>query len=264
LAFGGSGTVTNTGGALTANAVVLGNGGSDTKVSTGITTNGGSELDVGVSGTSGVIGWNGSTSGKVTCTAPAVAGTTTNPLVCSNAIQLPVGAPSTPAIPFTGHLSSGFYYNSGHGPAIGDASISVFCADSNQGAVICDGNSLLFSPNNDGSGAKLSIAAATPTISSGFGTSPSVTAGYTTASFRINVGTGGTATSGVIGMATATTGWNCPGGFNLTAHAGNRADDTVMTASTTNTVTFQNQTKSTGAAVAWTASDVLAPTCFPN
>lgn len=48
-----------------------------------------------------------------------------------------------------------------------------------------------------------------PTISSGFGTGPSVTASNGTWTFRINVGTGGTASSGVIGLPAATTGWNC-------------------------------------------------------
>ena len=67
----GSGTVTNSGGNLTANAVVLGAGTNDTKVSTGITSDGGSELDVGVlNTTSGIFGMYGSTSGKATCTAP--------------------------------------------------------------------------------------------------------------------------------------------------------------------------------------------------
>lgn len=84
-----SGTVTNTAGALTLNSVVLGNGGNDTKVSTGITTDGGSELDVGVSGTSGILGLNGSTSGKATCTAPAVAGTTSNAVTCTNWLATP-------------------------------------------------------------------------------------------------------------------------------------------------------------------------------
>lgn len=111
-AAGGSGTVTNTGGALTANAVVLGAGGSDTKVSTGINTNGASELDVGVSGTNGVIGFNGSTSGKATLTAPAVAGTVANPVINSNAIQLPVTSSCTnPSIAFTGATNFGYATN---------------------------------------------------------------------------------------------------------------------------------------------------------
>jgi hypothetical protein len=94
---GGSGTVTNTGGALTANAVVLGAGGNDTKVSTGITTNGAAELDVGVSGTNGVFGLNGSTSGKATFTAPAVAGTSTNAVVMTNVLTSPNGLATAPA-----------------------------------------------------------------------------------------------------------------------------------------------------------------------
>ncbi len=88
---GGSGTVTNTGGNLTANAVVLGAGTNDTKVSTGITTNGASELDLGVSGTSGVLGLKGSTSGTFTATTDATAANTTLtgailPAVSNNAL----------------------------------------------------------------------------------------------------------------------------------------------------------------------------------
>jgi hypothetical protein len=62
-------------------------------------------------------------------------------------------------------------------------------------------------------------------------------------------------------MPTASVGWSCSV-ENLTAHLRNRADDTVQTASTTTTVTVQNQTKTTGAAVAWTASDVLRLNCM--
>lgn len=100
-----------------------------------------------------------------------------------------------------------------------------------------------------------------PSISSGFGTSPSVSAGVTTAAFRVNVGTGGVATSGVIALnATATTGWNC---FceDITTNS-----TTVfmckMTASTTTTATIGNFSAATGLAAAWTASDILAVSCF--
>jgi len=103
-----------------------------------------------------------------------------------------------------------------------------------------------------------------PSISSSFGTSPSVVNPNGTGFFQVNVGTGGTATAGVIAMPTAAHNWNCGGGLNLTAHAGNRADDTVQTASTTTAVIVQNQTKSTGAAVAWTASDILQLSCTAN
>lgn len=109
-------------------------------------------------------------------------------------------------------------------------------------------------------GANLALSSATPTISSGFGTSPSVTAG-TAAAFRVDVGTGGTATAGVIGLPTAATGWNCYV-ENVTATAANAMDQrTVQTSSTTASATVENQTVSTGAALAWSASDVLAVSC---
>lgn len=106
----GSGTVTNTGGALTLNSPVLGAGGADTKVSTGITSNGASEVDLGLNGTaSGVLGLNGSTSGKATITAPAVAGTATNPITISNAIAVADGAQATPAIVWASDPTTGIY-----------------------------------------------------------------------------------------------------------------------------------------------------------
>lgn len=63
----GSGTVTNTGGNLTSNSVVLGAGTVDTKVVAGITTNGTSKLTLGVAGTSvGSVDFKNATSGTVT------------------------------------------------------------------------------------------------------------------------------------------------------------------------------------------------------
>jgi hypothetical protein len=50
------------------------------------------EVDLGVAGTStGILGLNGATSGKATITAPAVAGTATNPISITNSLQLPSG-----------------------------------------------------------------------------------------------------------------------------------------------------------------------------
>lgn len=63
----GSGTVTNTGGSLTANDIVLGAGTNDTKVVAGIVTDGTSQITLGVSGTSvGAVALNNVTSGSVT------------------------------------------------------------------------------------------------------------------------------------------------------------------------------------------------------
>ena len=106
-------------------------------------------------------------------------------------------------------------------------------------------------------GSNLTFSASAPTISSGFGTSPSVTGGTAT-SFEVNVGTGGTATSGVIGLPTATTGWNCSAQDITTTSA--TVYMTKQTASTISTATFGNFNTS-GAAAAWVASDKLRINC---
>ena len=117
-----------------------------------------------------------------------------------------------------------------------------------------------------GGGGTLSVAAVpvisstAPTVTSA-GTSPSVS-GTNTAAFRVGVGTGGSATTIVLAMPAATTGWNC-NAENITAAAANRANQTVkQQSSTTTAVTLQNQTVSTGAALAFTASDVVAVMCI--
>jgi hypothetical protein len=74
----GSGTVTATAGNLTLNAIVLGAGTTDTKVSTGITSDGTAGLVLGVNATTlGSIKLYGSTSGDVTVKPAAIAGTAT-------------------------------------------------------------------------------------------------------------------------------------------------------------------------------------------
>lgn len=74
----GGGTVTATAGSLTSNAIVLGAGTTDTKVSTGITTDGTSVLNLGVNATTiGKVKMFGNTSGDATIQPSAVAGTAT-------------------------------------------------------------------------------------------------------------------------------------------------------------------------------------------
>jgi hypothetical protein len=108
---------------------------------------------------------------------------------------------------------------------------------------------------------RLVMSSTAPTIASGFGTLPTVPTNNGTAAFTINVGTGGSATSGVITMPAATTGWVCSV-ENQTGVLGNYANQrTMQIGSTTTTVTVENQTVSTGAALAWTASDVLVLAC---
>lgn len=109
---------------------------------------------------------------------------------------------------------------------------------------------------------KLIASATNPTIASGFGSSPSVVTPNGTVAFTVNVGTGGTATAGVITMPTAPTGWAC-GVNDITAAAAHVAYNTRQTASSVTSVTVENQTLSTGAAVAWAASDILRLECSP-
>jgi hypothetical protein len=99
---------------------------------------------------------------------------------------------------------------------------------------------------------------AAPTISSGFGTSPSIVAGSGTWAFRVNVGTGGTASAGVIGLPTAVTGWNCMCN-TITTHSAT-VHVCKQTADTTASVTIGNFTTA-GAAGAWVASNIVAVNC---
>lgn len=93
-----------------------------------------------------------------------------------------------------------------------------------------------------------------PTISSGFGSSPSIVASNGSLAFQINVGTGGVATSGVIGLPTAATGWICKCDDITTENT--TVTYTKQTASSTTSCTVGNFTDIAGAG-AWAASDKL-------
>lgn len=111
-------------------------------------------------------------------------------------------------------------------------------------------------------GTKICLACnTTPTISSGFGTSPSIVASNGTAAFTVNVGTGGAATSGVIALnTTATNGWRCDCDDITTKSA--TVFLTKQTATSTTTCTVGNF-NTAGAAAAWVASDVLVCNATP-
>lgn len=98
-----------------------------------------------------------------------------------------------------------------------------------------------------------------PTISSGFGTSPSITAQNGSCAFQVNVGTGGVANSGVILFPTAAAnGWAC--------HAEDVTSQsptiflTRQVSVTTLRATLQNF-DATGAVQPWAASDSLLVGC---
>lgn len=108
-------------------------------------------------------------------------------------------------------------------------------------------------------GAKVIAAGVTPTVS-GFGTGASVTNSNGTAAFTINVGTGGSASTGTVTFSSVSptpTGWVC-NAQDVTTPA---SFVTSQTGGTASTATFTNYSRTTGLAIAWTASDVLRVHC---
>jgi hypothetical protein len=99
-----------------------------------------------------------------------------------------------------------------------------------------------------------------PTISAGFGTSPTIPNNNGTAAFTVNVGTGGTASSGTVGLPTATTGWVCSA-FDFTSPTTGGGYYVKQTGGTTTTAVLTGF-NTAGVATAWTASDVLRVSCF--
>jgi len=90
-----------------------------------------------------------------------------------------------------------------------------------------------------------------PTISSGFGTSPTITA-VNTFVFKVVVGTGGAA-SGTITLPTATNGWL---GFAADVTSGSTLF-LQLTGSTATSLTFTSYSVTTGAAANMSAGDVV-------
>lgn len=101
---------------LTANSPVLGGGaGIAPATATFLTTDGLMELDIGPADTTnnGILGLKGKTSGTFKITAPAAAGTSTNPAIITNVFNLPDGSTAAPAYSFTANAGSGMYESSG-------------------------------------------------------------------------------------------------------------------------------------------------------
>jgi len=127
----------------------------------------------------------------------------------------------------------------------------------NRFTVGCSGNisitgSLFFTGSNF-FWSNLLMSQTAPTISSGFGTLPSIVKSNGTAVFTVNVGTGGTATTGVVAFPAASNGWAC----TVRDLTSNSSFVTDQTATTTTTVSVQNYSRTTGLPIAWTASDVI-------
>ena len=106
-------------------------------------------------------------------------------------------------------------------------------------------------------GSKITASATAPVIASGFGTTPSIVNSNGTAAISVNVGTGGTASSGVLTFPAATTNWNC----TIVNPLSGVGTLTQQSAHTSTSVTLTNYTIATDVAVAWTASYVLELNC---
>lgn len=145
-------------------------------------------------------------------------------------------------------------YNAGGSVNFGVANVTIgsgatVTAGGNAGGGLAlGGNTATFKVVN------VADSAATPTISSGFGGSPSVASSNGTAAFTVNVGTGGAASSGVIGLPTASNGWVCS--CNDVTTFSTTVFLTRQTASATTSCTIGNFTNA-AASAAWAASDIL-------
>lgn len=106
----------------------------------------------------------------------------------------------------------------------------------------------------------LVFSSTAPTVTSA-GTSPSVTASNGAATFIVNVGTGGTASAIVMAMPAAFAGWTCQSNDITASAAAVAGVGDRQTASSTTSVTVQHYTVSTGAALAYTASDLVRFIC---
>lgn len=138
-------------------------------------------------------------------------------------------------------VGAGFAANSGGNLSFGTRSIVNSPADGN-----------LVTTNTAGTiGVRLKTDAL-PTVASGFGTSPSVTAGSTPFAGSINVGTGGTATTGTITF----------GGTAFPSAPFCVAD--TVTSNTTTRVTSTTTQLTLTTTVAWTASDVVTWICISS
>lgn len=108
-------------------------------------------------------------------------------------------------------------------------------------------------------GGHLLASSTAPTIASGFGSNPSIPNNNGTAAFTVNVGTGASASSGVITLPTATTGWICT--CNDTSTFSSSVFACRQSGSSQTTATLTEYTNA-AATHAWASGDVLAVSCF--
>ena len=270
LTFAGAGTISSTGSnalTLTGAPLNLNNSGSGA-TNLGTSTNTGAVTIGNTSGTFQLIsasgGLNVSTTGALTgvasidtithtATTITFAGAGTISSTGANALALS----SSNALNLTGASPSTWSIGAGNALTITSSNFNTTSTGINSTAIgATTASTGRFTTLTE---TALLVSNAAPTISSGFGTSPSISSNNGTAAFRINVGTGGSATSGVIGLPTAANGWNCYATDITTNSTG--VFYTKQTASSTTTATIGNFSD-VAVATAWTASNILAVSCF--
>jgi hypothetical protein len=182
---------------LTNNAVVLGAGSQGTQTLTAFTTDGVTQLNIGPADTTnnGILGLKGKTSGTATFTAPAVAGTNTNPIVLSNAIAVPGGAATTPSIANTASLTTGIFFGGGNSIGLSSAGTTYL------GSLATQAGCKNTIPFGFAAGDPTSVALRTTISEASSGVlaiGTSQTVGDTTGNLQLNIVTkyGGTATVG--------------------------------------------------------------------
>ena len=121
------------------------------------------------------------------------------------------------------------------------------------------GGNALYAPYNASSlsiGNNLVASTTLPTVSSGFGTSPTVLANNTFC-FKVTIGTGGAA-NGTISLPTAPNGWLA---FAADVTSGSSLF-LQLTGSTATSVTFTSYSVTTGLAANMSAGDVVLINCI--
>ena len=160
------------------------------------------EVDAGVAGTtSGVLGLNGSASGKATITAPATAGTSSNAFLLSNAIKLPAGTAANTAIQFPDGVNYGFFDGAGNIIAVANGHDAMAWRDVDISAMPSQGNLGWTASSGDPTAAldtNLSRGAAA-TVDVGNGTAGNTSGTLIAATLRANSGFSANGTAGISG-----------------------------------------------------------------
>ncbi len=100
-------------------------------------------------------------------------------------------------------------------------------------------------------------SSASPTITSGFCTSPSISSNNGTWAFTLHIGTSCAGSVGVLALPAATNNWVCDA-HDITTPASNVVEES---ASTTTSVTLQNYVRTTGVAGNFTSGDSILVKC---